>query len=267
MTGRINYLGPMTERPRFHANDHSRDRLVLESHAVTIEDARRRAVAPSLDREGFALVPHQSAIHDFHDRDDVQRLAPSEIDRLIRDLTGADAVAMFGMPLLRFGERSPESGALNNSLPARFVHIDGSDARLAVAANELKPKGVACPIARYTFFNIWRVLSPPPQDIPLAICDARSVAPDDPVAADAVFDYRGQPEWTAESLVVRPNPAHRWAYFPGMNRDEALVFVTKNSDPARPHHVPHCAFDDPSCPPGVPPRASVEMRAIAYWFG
>jgi hypothetical protein len=50
------------------------------------------------------------------------------------------------------------------------------------------------------------------------------------------------------------------------NRDEVLVFKTNDSDPARPHHVPHTAFNDPSCPPGVTPRASLEMRVICYWF-
>ncbi|HKU91015.1 MAG TPA: hypothetical protein VJP84_14580 [Steroidobacteraceae bacterium] len=32
------------------------------------------------------------------------------------------------------------------------------------------------------------------------------------------------------------------------------------------HCVPHGAFDDPGCPAGVIPRASLEMRGIAYWF-
>src|SRR5665213_643832 len=67
VTGQIVYFGPMTERPRFHANDHSRDNLVLESHAVTIEDARLRDIPPSLDREGFTLIRHRSAIDDFRD--------------------------------------------------------------------------------------------------------------------------------------------------------------------------------------------------------
>jgi hypothetical protein len=30
--------------------------------------------------------------------------------------------------VLRFAERSQDSGALNNSRPARFVHVDVSDA-------------------------------------------------------------------------------------------------------------------------------------------
>ena len=84
--------------------------------------------------------------------------------------------------------------------------------------------------------------------------------------ADAVFDAVGAPEWSFEGLLVRHNPRHRWRYFRDMTRNEALVFKTNDSDPREPHHVPHSAFDDPSCTAGVPPRMSVEARAIAFWF-
>jgi hypothetical protein len=265
VTGKIVYLGAMTERPRFHANDHSRDNLVLETHRVAIEDARSRVVPPSLDREGFTLVPHKSAIADFRDEDQVGRLAAGETIELLGELSGADAVVMLGVPLWRFGERAPLSGKLNNSLPARFTHIDASDARARLAAEQLKPKDRA-PIRRYTQFNVWRAISPPPQDIPLGVCHAQSVAPADLVVGDAVFDYYDRPHWTSESTLVRANQAHRWSYFSNMTRDEALVFVCKDSEPGRAQNVPHCAFDDPSCPAGARPRASIEMRAIAFWF-
>lgn len=264
VTGKIVYLGAMTERPRFHANDHSRDNLVLEDHAVAIADTRSRAVQPSLDREGFTLVPHKSAIANFRDMDEVMRVAPGELDRLVKGLCGADATVMLGPAILRFGEHSPEAGTLNNSQPARFTHIDASDARARETAERLSPGGR--PFRRFTQFNIWRAISPPPQDIPLALCDARSVAPDDLVIGDAVFDHHGVPEWTSESTLVRANSAHRWVYWSRMTADEAMVFICKDSDPGRPQNVPHCAFDDPSCPPGGPTRASIEMRAMAYWF-
>jgi hypothetical protein len=51
-----------------------------------------------------------------------------------------------------------------------------------------------------------------------------------------------------------------------MTRDEVWVFVTNDSDPANPHHVPHSAFDDPTCPADALPRASIEMRGIAFWY-
>src|SRR6187549_2978507 len=53
--------------PFFYARDHERDNLVLEPHRVEIADARQVDPAPGLDREGFTLVPHTSAVADFTD--------------------------------------------------------------------------------------------------------------------------------------------------------------------------------------------------------
>lgn len=264
--GVVNYTGEMSVRPRFYANDHSRDVLVLDPRRVQIEDARSSGSAPTLAREGIAIVPHSSRIGDFRDAADVAARHPAEIEQLVLELSGADAVSVTGAGVLRFGERSPDSGRLNNSRPARFIHIDTSDATAAAFAERGRPKGNARPIRRFAHYNVWRTFSPPPQDVPLAVCDARTVEPRDLVPADAVFDVAGQPEWSFEGLVIRFNPRHRWLYFSGMSREEVIVFKTNDSSPAEPSQVPHSAFDDPSCPTGVPPRCSIEMRACAYWF-
>jgi hypothetical protein len=266
VAGAINYVAPMSVRPRFYANDHSRDVLELDPRTVPIEDARARAQAPSLECEGILLVRHRSAVADFRNASEVAALHPPEIERLILDVSGADAAVVTGPGVLRFGERSPDSGRLNNSRPARFIHIDCSDATAAQFAERSRPKDDPRRIRRFAHYNVWRTFSPPPQDVPLAVCDARTVEARDLVPADAVFDAAGQPEWSFEGLVVRFNPAHRWLYFPDMTRDEALVFKTHDSSPDAPSQVPHSAFDDRNCPPGVAPRASIEMRAAAYWF-
>ncbi len=260
--GVVNYLGAMDQRPRYHARDPSRDNLVLDPRAVRIDDVRGSGT--TLDREGFVLVPHPSAVADFRDAAEVARLHPAEIEALLLRETGADRVVVTGTGILRFAERSPLSGALFNSRPARFIHIDVADSTAKDFAARSQPEGAAP--RRFALYNVWRVLTPPPQDVPLALCDARSLAGGDLVTADAVFDAAGAPEWSFEGLLLRPSARHRWCYFSGMTRDEALIFKTNDSDPARAHHVPHSAFDDPSCPPGAPPRASIEMRAIAYWL-
>jgi hypothetical protein len=264
--GCINYAAAMSERPRYHANDSSRDVLALEPRVVRIEDARARSVAPSLGREGITLVAHRSAVSDFRNAQEVAELHPQEIERLILGISGADAVVVNGTGVLRFGEKSADSGRLNNSRPARFIHVDCSDATAAMFAERSRPQAQSRAVLRFAHYNIWRTFSGPPQDVPLAVCDARSVELEDLVPADAVFDVAGRPEWSFEGLVVRFNPGHRWLYFSGMTRNEVLVFKTNDSAPGEPSQVPHSAFDDPTCPPGVPPRASIEMRAIAYWF-
>lgn len=264
--GSINYLNAMAERPRFYANDHSRDVLDLDPRTVEIEDARSWPTPPDLDVEGFMLTPHQSAVKDFRDTAEVAAIHPREIEELLLKVTGADRVVVNGAGVLRFGESSPDAGRLNNSFPARFIHIDCSDKTAAQFSERSRPKDVDRPVRRACSYNVWRVLSPPPQDIPLTVCDARSFGLQDLVEADSIFDMKDAPEWSFESWLVKFDPRHRWVYFSGMDRDDALIFKTNDSDGSRAHNVPHSAFDDPSCPTGVPTRNSIEMRAIAYWF-
>ena len=258
----IAYVGRAIARPRYHANDASRDRLEIVPVSMPIRDARGSTA--SLDDAGFTLVAHRSGIADFDDRALVERRYRHEVTELIGALSGAELVIVNGPAIPRFSERSPRSGTLDNSRPARFVHVDVSDATAAEFARRAAPGDRV--VRRFVHFNVWRCVSAPPQDVPLAVCDARSVVAADLIAADAVFDSPDKPEWSFEGIVVAHNPAHRWHWFSDMTSDEALVFKTHDSEPARAHCVPHVAFDSPLAAPDVAPRSSIEMRAIAFWF-
>jgi hypothetical protein len=258
----IAYAGRSLARPRYYANDHSRDVLDITRIEMDVTDARARA--PTLDGAGFTLIAHRSAVADFADRAALEAIHRPEIVALVQQLSGADLVLVGSPGILRFSERSPQSGVLDNSRPARFAHVDVSDATAAAFAQRAAPPGR--PLARFVHYNIWRALSPPPQDVPLAVCDARSVDSADLIAADAVFDSPGKPEWSFEGLLLAHAAAHRWHWFPDMHRDEALIFKTHDSDRSCAHCVPHVAFDHAECPVHAPPRVSVEMRALALWF-
>ncbi len=258
----INYSARTIPRPRYYANDHIRDELAIDPQSMSIFDGR--AAGASLEREGFTLIRHESAVADFTDADAVRAVHRDEIATLIKSLSGADSVSVTAPGILRFSEKSGKAGSLNNSMPARFAHVDISDATAESFVRQSGPEGQS--LARHAHYNIWRAISAPPQDVPLTVCDARSVSPQDLIAADAVFDVAGQPDWSFEGWVVAHNPAHRWHWFPDMTRDEALVFKTNDSDPLAPHCVPHVAFDHPTCPQDAPARVSIEMRATAFWF-
>src|SRR6516165_346762 len=258
----IAYAGRSLPRPRYYANDHSRDVLDITLIEMAVTDARPRA--PTLDDAGFTLIEHRSVLADFADRAAVETIHRPEIVALVQRLSGADTVLINSPGILRFSERSPQSGVLDNSRPARFAHVDVSDATAAVFAQRAAPRGQ--PLARFVHYNIWRALSPPPQDVPLAVCDARSVTAADLIAADAVFDSPGKPEWSFEGLLLAHAATHRWHWFPDMHRDEALIFKTHDSDRGRAHCVPHVAFDHAACAAQAAPRVSIEMRALALWF-
>jgi len=261
----LGFSGDRIGRPRFHANDCSRDELDIRNTPVDIEDARAFPISPSLDVEGFALYEHESRVRDFRDTAKVDQIHRDEIRRLLLGITGADHVAVTSPGVLRFSERSADSGALNNSRPARFVHIDCSDRTAADFYRQSEPAGGRA-IRRQAQYNVWRVMSPPPQDVPLAVCDARTLDLADLVPADAVFDRDGAVLFSFEALLVRHNPNQRWCFYSDMRPDEVLVFKTNDTDTAAAHQVAHGAFSDTSCPPEAPPRASIEMRGIAYWF-
>ncbi len=258
----IAYSGRGTIRPRYYANDHSRDTVEIVPAEMPIEDARGRGM--TLDEAGFTLVAHRSAVADFADSVAVDAIHRQEIIDLIAAVSGADLVLVNSPGILRYSEKSSRSGTLDNSRPARFAHVDISDATAQAFAQRAAPQGAT--LRRFVHYNVWRAISVPPQDVPLAVCHARSITPADLIKADAVFDAPGRPEWSFEGLVVAHHPAHRWHWYPNMGREEALIFKTNDSDAERAHCVPHVAFDDPSCGAHTPPRASIEMRALALWL-
>lgn len=264
----VNYLDAMDEMPVFYAQKQENN-LKLRTHTIQVEDARARRPAPTLESEGFGLFHCPTAVANFRDTEEVMRVYRPEIERLITGLTGAPKVLVAG-PVLRFSETASESGKLLNSRPARFVHVDYSRKSFdEFARRHLETAGVE-PIdpwvqGRYAAYNIWRVLTPPPQDVPLGICSARSTRLEDVVTGMAVIDPPNGPEFRFESSLYRFNPAHRWFYFPDMRPDEAVVFKAFDSDRSSLQGCPHSAFNDPGCPPGVIPRGSIEIRAYAYY--
>ncbi len=243
--------------------------VTLPGVPMWIEDLRGQET--SLNREGFVLVPHKSKVADFHrieEDPEVDRLYCEEIAALVKQLTGASHVFLQGGGKKRYGPKAVDRlEGLPNALPALYPHgdtIDQSAAQLASRILEYVP-GLSLEGRRWAHINIWRPITPPPQDYPLALCDARSIAPGDGETVVAHTVTRSIGEMSFATTGYMHNPAHRWCYFSDMTPDEVLVFITFDSDPARPHQVAHTAFLDPTCPPGTPTRGSVEMRALALF--
>ena len=266
ITSTLGFSADMEARPKFHANDTSRDVLNIKPHDMPIYDARDLSPPPSLDVEGFALRTHKSAVKNFMDIEEVNAVHAPEIIQLLLEVSGADFVDIAGPGILRFGERSPSSGALNNSRPARFVHIDVSKTAAQSFYERSRPD-TDRKIIRTAQYNVWRALTPPPQDVPLAVCDARTISPDDLICSDSMFDVDGKIVWSFESYLIRYNPNQRWYYYSDMTLTDALIFKTTDTDETRAQYAPHGAFDNPLCPEDAPPRASLEMRGTAFWYG
>jgi hypothetical protein len=261
----LNYLAPMTERPRNYTYDPPpgvpRSNSTHEPHLVPVHDARAVESDISLDREGFAVLHYKSAVKNFWDEDEVRRVYYPEVQRVLAEATGASKVYIFDHTLRRrvrgVDDRSP--GAPRQ--PASRVHVDhtaksgpqrvrdffGDDAEELLRG-------------RVQVINLWRPIRGPLRDAPLAVCDAGSVAAEDLVPSDLVYQNR-----VGETYGVTYNPAHRWFYVPDMQPDEALLLKCFDSaTDGRARFAPHTAFDDPTAPADALPRESIEIRTLVF---
>jgi hypothetical protein len=242
----------------------------LPGRPVSIMNAR--PLSTDLDREGFVLVSHTSSIPDFdliQEDPAIDQHYIEEMTELLREVTGAARTFMLGGGKKRFGESAVDKLApLSNAKPARYPHADNTDssaeALIEMIGSYVEDIDLEA-YSRYALYNMWRAVSPPPQDVPLAICDARSVAPTDEVTVTAITMERAVGEIRHDTTGYLYNRAHRWYYYPDMTSDEVIVFKAHDTDPLLARRVPHSAFTDPTSPSGVMTRASVEMRGLALF--
>jgi len=234
----------------------------LEPRRVTIRDARPLAAAGelSLDKSGFERIAHASALTDFSDDAAIRSIYYSESEQVLLKATGAEKVVVFDYTLRDSLSGSRATASLRE--PVRRVHNDQTFVAGPRRVRDHLPADEAAQRIKHRFaiINLWRPLDVVEQ-LPLALCDARSIAASDLVPSDLV--YRDK---VGETFSFTHNPAHRWYYFPKLRPDEALLLKIYDSrDDGTARLTAHTAFEDPTTPEGAAPRRSIELRALVFW--
>lgn len=242
-----------------------------EKHAVTVRNGRSVQESFALDVHGFEVLGHSSRVADFTDPAEVESVYVPEVSRFVQEKLGADEVLSRGCEV----RRSLAPAEHSAQPPAAGVHVDYAPdhvpGMVARAYARHFPDGPG--FRRAVVTSTWRVFSPPPQDWPLALCDFRTLAPEDGAATTAYFvdalpeDPCGPVEHlkaAGRSWKIRHNPAHAWWYFPGMTREEVLLIKLGDTDRGVAWAAPHAAFPDPAVH-GAAPRHSIEFRSFAYF--
>jgi hypothetical protein len=261
----LNYLADQTEKPVAYM--YTPPPGIPErtgrytKHTVPIHDGRAVLQQITLDQQGFLLTSHETKVRDFYDEQEVRAVYYPEVERLVKDVTGAVKVLVFDhnvrcAPMAKRGEngaREPVRVAHNDytlrSGPQRvrdLLDADEAEARLQ---------------HRFAVINVWRPIRGPVLEAPLAVCDARSMTLQDFVPMD--LKYRDR---TGEVYSVAFNPNHRWFYFPHMQQNEALLLKCYDSlADGRARFTAHTAFDDPTSPLHAPARESIEARTLVFF--
>ncbi len=275
-----------------------RDKQVIDARTLAQTDQ------PELAANGFALAsrPTVDPGLDFLNQEEVLRRYYPECMDIVREATGAETVAAFDHNVRsatgKSGKRSIRGGQQVQG-PAHLVHGDytltsapqrlrelaraptSNDtyrARLAAGRTLLDPDAVERAITRgrFAIINVWRNIAPEPVATrPLALCDSASVRPQDLVVFE--IHYRDR---IGENYFAKHGPDHRWMFWSGMTRDEALLIkqwdsagtlarsqgMTADGDDDQPCTFSfHSAFVDPSAAADAPDRWSIEVRcAVLY---
>jgi len=261
----LNFLKPMKERlvsyqvepPPGVSQRNGED----EPHLVTIRDARPIAAALSIDSQGFALLGAATDFTAFGDAAAIRAHYYEEVEALLADATGARRAIVFDHNV-RNAERAA-GGEAGIRPPVPRTHNDftarsGPErARAELAERGLNP---ALLEGRYAIVNLWRPIGRRIEKWPLALADARTVAPGDWVECDLVYRDR-----VGETYALAFNPAQDWYYFPRLGPDEAILIKGYDSDEGVARFTAHSAFADPTSPPDAPERESIEVRALVIY--
>jgi hypothetical protein len=262
--GGLNYLEPTVEVPRSYAFEPPAgtpwENCEYEVRDVEIHDNRGGAAA--LDREGFTLRVAPSRVTSFADDDQVRSHYYAECEALALQLTGGRRAVVFDHLVRRADRTQLNFGRRRKGDPAAAngrIHNDYTEAsgkrRLAMVLDD---PAEAAAVGRYCILNFWRSIAGPIRDVPLAVCDARTIQASELVAGEVCYPRR-----TGEIYYLVHSTRHRWSYFSEMDRDEVLVFKQYDSQVSgTTRFTPHAAFTLPDIAPDTPPRESIELRCL-----
>src|SRR5277367_3458025 len=122
----LSYLADRNERPVTYMYEPSAGAPMRSGKTVkepmTILNGRPVADQLTLDGQGFELVHHESHVRDFYDEAEVKGAYYPEVERLVKEATGAKRVVAFDHNV-RNGLKVPERKAGIRE-PVRFAHND-----------------------------------------------------------------------------------------------------------------------------------------------
>lgn len=288
-------------------NDSDMTGVDLDPVDQALIDARRLPAdqQPDLFNNGFELLDAAPGIRqlDYFDQQQVVSRYYADCVRIVEQATGGTAYAFDHNLRSATDKQSGKRirGGQQVQQPIQMVH---GDYTLTSAPQRLQdltrpPKGndtlkgflkdgealidsdlteqVLAGKRRFALINLWRNIADEPiAKHPLALCDGRSVNPEDLVVFELHYADR-----IGENYFAKSSSRHRWHYYSAMRNEEALLIKQWDSEgtlaqslgkqgDASQADAPctfsfHTAIEAPSEPPNAPERQSIEVRCVVVF--
>lgn len=268
-------------------------------HDVNIADLRPIKDEFKIDNAGFELINHKTAVKDFSNQEEVERLYYPEVKEMIKKASGASEVHVVSHMSRKSTFNDAQEDAktkkdtdfVTKNNPARFVHVDQSyrGAEQILYLNLPEEEADRRVKKRWAIMNIWQPFGKPVKKDPLAFVDYRTVDEDDFRTVVANLPPPGAGEYgnVSKNLVHKPraeyssngeqaakyevtnmahNPNQRWYYASDMTPEEAWVFkIFDSKNDGRAKCAVHSSFPLEGQDDTTDPRTSVEVRCFVFW--
>ncbi|MCJ1369091.1 hypothetical protein MMC20_000299 [Loxospora ochrophaea] len=266
----------------------------LTDHKRSMENLRPQLQNFNTDNSGFSIFSAPAKEKSFTDDAAVRSGYYAEVEQLLKDkLPNVKKVVIFDHTIRRHEKASPRQ-------PVQQVHVDQTPQAAETRVRRHLPPNEAEQLlqGRYQIINVWRPISHPASDFPLAVIDWRTTSPSDFVKIDLLYpqrnnnnnndndDDRGKEqlpdaashmstegyEVKGETYGVAPNAAHKFYYLKDMQPSEAMFikcFDSRSQSNGGEKGVadctPHTAFVDPDTPRDARGRQSIEVRSLVFY--
>ncbi|KAK0701277.1 hypothetical protein B0H67DRAFT_500740 [Lasiosphaeris hirsuta] len=223
-------------------------------HGIKVHNLRTADI--SYQTNGMAIASLDSSKMQpkaFDDDDWIESVYLPALHDCVCKALGAQDMTVFDWMLRKrspsFPKREEGEVNVNSHQPSLSAHIGMFSSNIAVKRDSRRNQP-----------SIWKPLTGPCRDFPLAFLDPKSVDQErDLFKVDEVF-----PTVANEVFQVYHNPNHKWYYIPNQLDSEVAIFNAFDSENGQSLAVPHCSCDLGEAGSGVP-RQSIEVRAFVFY--
>ena len=244
----------------FYPGDREKSYWPGEEHKVLVTDLRSVSELPTVEKNGFTRLIHETQMSDYFDEKQIDTIFYPEITELAKQINGASKAIAFGHVA-----RNDDTGARQHLQPSFAAHVDYGRRTIEeytrnILGDEEAEKWLQ---KRVVLMNFWRPIKTVYRT-PLALCDASTVLPEDlnPAEVRGGLNDPNRPPLFGWNLSY--NPDHRWYYTFEMRPEEIYAFKLYDSDESRPQWTGHTAIALPWTDENTPPRHSIEVRTISF---
>ncbi|KAL7657974.1 hypothetical protein ACMYSQ_004116 [Aspergillus niger] len=271
-------IGVFSGRRKRNADRDKTTNLVFHvaDHPETIRDIRGLIDAPpfDLDINGFAYKrcppPAITRPYEYSDPQKINDIFLPECEAILKEhVNGADEVKIFDWKI-RKKKSAKEKRTRNPNLQgfARQVHIDTLLTRDEIGTptmerirNHLPEESQHLLSGRVQLIILWRPISGPIEDHPMAVCDGQTMDATKLIETDMI---RGNYTGTMLYPQYEANSPRRWYYMSEQETQDVLLFKGFDTKEDSVKYTPHTSFSPLNTPGSSCSRVSVEVRALVF---